>query len=220
MKKTLICVLVGLADALLCVASYASILPGDIDHKFEVNLEGFAYIKVMDPDGTPGTGDEYLAGRNLTLVNSVMKDQGQVPYKPYPYVTGSDALPGPYNDRSFSGVLGFLAAGLKIIAVHDYDPGTGAYTLINTDSGLLTWAVAGHTMYDVIYLGDDPKFAGDPYGVFWHDPTAVRSTFQPGTVGWDGVGDTFSAGVPSNEQLGDVLDTLVFNKSFVELSGV
>lgn len=220
MNSKMKCVMAGIAAVLLCGTATAGILPGDMFHKFEVNLHGFAYIKVMDPDGTPGSGDEYLAGRNLALVTSVMKDQGKVPYIPYPYVVGAEGLPGPYNDRSFSGVLGFMAAGLKIIAVDDYNPITNSYTRITGDSSLLAWASNSHTMFDVIYLGDDPNFPGSPYGVFWHDPTAVNSTFQPGTDGWNAVGSTFSAGAFTNQQLGDALDTLILTTSFNDLSGV
>jgi|GEM_PF-3086113 len=219
MSNKLISFLVVVAVAFGAGSTLGGILPGDIYHKFEVNLHGFAYVKVMDPDNIPGNGDEYLAGRNLAVVTSVMKDQGKVPYVPYPYYAGPDGLGPPYNDRSFTGVLGFMAAGLQIIAVDDYNPDTDLYTRV-TGAGLLGWATSSHTMFDVIYFGDDSQIQGAPYGVFWHDPTAQNSTFQPGTDGWNAVGDTFSAGVNPNQILGDALDTLVLTTSFQDLSGV
>jgi len=200
--------------------AHALILPGTVFHKYELSLDGFGKLIVKDPDGTPGSGDEYVVARSLTLVDTPMKDQGLVPYMPYPFVTGNDGLPGSgSNNVSFTGTLAFLAAGLKVIGIDVYQ-GIGSYNLVTSDSAIIAILSSGLKAKDIVYLGDDPKISGDPYGVFTWDPTVSASSFTPGHDGWNAAGDLYTNSSSLDLGIGGVNDTTILTTKFIEFGGL
>jgi len=203
---------------LVVTSAYAAILPGTIFHKFEANLDGFGYLKLMDPDGSP-----YYAARSVTKVRSPLRDQGLVPYVPYQFYTGDDNLPGYGAQYGVTGTLAFLTVGLKVIGIDKYtvvpgSPPSFTYTLITGDSNIVS-TISSLAPNDIVYLGADPNSTLGTFGVFTWDPTVNPGDFVPGTDGWSQWGELFTSG-SVDIGLGGVNDITILTTDFVKLDGL
>jgi hypothetical protein len=210
MKRLLVVLAVVLAVAASSASTaQASVLGCQLDQKYELSMDGFGYLKEVDPDGTPGSCDEYLVLRNLVKIDSPIKAQGNINTAtdepagaPDRFYTGYDnglggRLSNPGPDVYFSGVLGALMTGLKVIAVDDDagGPFAGPWTRLTDPHDIIAWSkglLGQPDPWDVIHFGAEDEDV-TPLVKFYNDTTVLDGDFGPGHDGWNAVGDLYTA---------------------------
>jgi len=225
------------AVALLASVAQAGILPVNQDHKYEASLDGFTQAFLEDPDGSVAgggglTGDEWVRSKSFTNIDSPLKDQGEVPSKPYNFVAGFDALGPPYSNKNNLGVLASIITGLKVLAVDDYDLMSNSYTRSTGDAAVVAYLLGGTSGDgDIVYLGDaNPAAggdAGDPRVWFYHKHGVTESDFGAagGASTWDAGSDAtvdndrFVDGSSGQTMGDDGASTLVIKAALQDISG-
>jgi hypothetical protein len=170
----------------MAASSYASILPGTPQQKWEVNLDGFGKIYYDDGGTLADPTDDIFRLRSLTKTSSLFKGQGEVT-TPSDFIIGLD--PGGVNvapSQGFIGVVGTLITGLRVIAVDEFT-GPGAYTRASTPASIAA-ALAGAGTSDIIYFGAEVGVT--PKALFYHESSILNADLTP-SDSWNTTGDSF-----------------------------
>jgi len=174
-----------------------AVIAGQANQKWEISLDGFAKLYPTDDNGTPADPDDdtYVL-RNFVRTDSTFKGQGDI-------TTGPDAgVPAEFTpgtgetylfkagEVSYSGILGMVTTGLKVIGV-DVDDTFGTYTRLSAGNAGFAAALAGLKQADIIYFGKEDD-AQEPIAYIYNDAGAVWADYENTTDGWNADGSQFT----------------------------